>query len=215
LSRILIVEDSRAQAEALRQTLVQAGYDVEAAPDGEKALAALRASAFDLVLTDIVMPGICGYDLCRQIKQDPGWRKLPVVLLTALRGPADMVRGLECGADSYIPKPWQPEDLIRRVETIFASKALRAQGGPTDGVLASCMGQAWTFTAGREQILDLLLAACEDLARAKREVEASRAQLQVANARLEKRNDVLMRQARAAGVQAPRGDPPRNCSSNT
>src|ERR1700733_13991216 len=103
-TRILVVEDSPTQAEELRLVLEEE-FQVEVARDGQRALELFNASDFDLVLTDIVMPGLSGYDLCRRIKDSPGRRQVPVVLLTMLNDPVAIVKGIECGAEAFIPKP--------------------------------------------------------------------------------------------------------------
>ena len=103
---ILVVEDSRTQAELLRHMLEEEGYDVTLAADGEVALRRMEAGRPDIVLTDILMPGMDGYELCRRIKQIyPG---IPVILVTNLFDPADVLRGLAAGADSFIVKPVEP-----------------------------------------------------------------------------------------------------------
>ena len=102
--RILVVEDSRTQAEALRLLLEASDYQTEVAPDGETALELVRKGAFDLVVSDVTMPGISGYEVCRQIKTVLRRRDLPVLLLTALSDPMDIVQGLEAGADGYVTK---------------------------------------------------------------------------------------------------------------
>src|SRR5713226_6999732 len=108
-TRILVVEDSPTQAEALRLLLEEHGYTVTVAPDGEQALALVAKGKVDLVLSDITMPGISGYDVCRRIKTDLKRRDLPVVLLSSLSDPMDIVHGLEAGADNYVAKPYEPE----------------------------------------------------------------------------------------------------------
>src|SRR5205823_2042478 len=84
-TRVLVVEDSRTQAVTLRRALEAVGIEVEVARDGQRGLDAFTASRFDLVLSDVVMPGLSGYDLCRRIKADARGRATPVILLTALK----------------------------------------------------------------------------------------------------------------------------------
>ena len=152
---------------------------VQLAPDGEAGLEVLAAEDFDLVITDVVMPGISGYELCRRIKADPARRHVPVVLLTALRDPSEMVQGIECGADNFIAKPYRAEDLLARVRGLFANRALRLQGGADGAVEAVFLGRRLTVTSGKEQILDLLLSTCEEVARNNRDLER-RVQLRTA-----------------------------------
>jgi two-component system cell cycle sensor histidine kinase/response regulator CckA len=178
MSRILVVEDSRTQAHALQAVLEATGFEVEVAFDGEQGLELLHASAFDLVITDIVMPGMSGYELCRKVKEDPARRHVPVILLTSLRDPADMVQGIECGADHFIPKPFRAEDLVGRVRGLFANRALRAESRLKIGVEVVFLGRRFTVTSEKEQILDLLLSTCEELVRTNRDLQAGRADLE-------------------------------------
>src|SRR4051812_16360708 len=111
MTRILLVEDSPTQAEQLRQDLERERFFVVLAPSAERALELFGSCHFDLVLTDILLPGLSGCDLCRRVKAHPGRGRTPVILLTVLGGPADILRGLECGADNYLIKPCPPEIL--------------------------------------------------------------------------------------------------------
>jgi CheY-like chemotaxis protein len=95
MCRILVVEDSRTQAEGLRLTLQAEGFAVTLAVDAEQALAAFSTSGFDLVLSDIIMPGLSGYDLCRKLKADPAKGNVPVILLTTLNDPLDILQSLD------------------------------------------------------------------------------------------------------------------------
>src|SRR5690606_9614853 len=101
---ILVVEDSRTQAEQLRHLLETHGYTVGIAGNGRQALAAMREARPALVISDIVMPEMDGYQLCRAIRRDETLRDIPVVLVTSLSSPQDVIKGLECGADSFIRK---------------------------------------------------------------------------------------------------------------
>src|SRR3954452_3356305 len=96
-ARILVVEDSRTQAVRLTRALTAGGFDVAVAHDGLRGLEAFSASRFDLVLSDVQMPGLDGYELCRRIKAGPGGADVPVVLLTHRGEPLDIIRGLESG----------------------------------------------------------------------------------------------------------------------
>ena len=124
MQRILIVEDSPTQAAQLRAILEDADLDVVHAPDAESALGQLARTSVDLVISDIVMPGMSGYELCGAIKATH--RALPVMLLSTLNEPMDIIRGLECGADNFLTKPYKAEQLLARVQTILQNRNLRA-----------------------------------------------------------------------------------------
>jgi DNA-binding response OmpR family regulator len=113
MSRILIVEDDRAIAVALEDDLRLEGYDVQVERDGEAALAAARASSFDLLLLDVMLPKKDGFDVCRELRRAGVDAK--ILLLTARGGETDKVLGLDLGADDYIIKPYSPKELRARV----------------------------------------------------------------------------------------------------
>jgi signal transduction histidine kinase len=163
--RVLIVEDSPTQSTALALLLQEHGYDTAVAASGAGALELVRSEPFDLVLSDVVMPGMDGYELCRRVKTELGRADLPVVLLTSLTDPLDIVRGLESGADHYITKPYDPERLLARVRHVLRhSRELAAT--PGQPVTVTLLGSPFTIAAAKEQILDLLVSSYGDLVHA-------------------------------------------------
>jgi two-component system cell cycle sensor histidine kinase/response regulator CckA len=169
-TRVLIVEDSPTQAEALRALLDDAGYVVTLARNGEDGLARFGADKFDVVISDVVMPGaVDGYELCLRIKKD-GRGDTPVVLLTSLSDPLDIIRGLESGADNFLTKPYEPTHLLERLRTLLATRATRGQAMLRMGVKVLFLGREFTITSEREQILDLLISTFEDAVRQNREL---------------------------------------------
>jgi PAS domain S-box-containing protein len=193
MPRILVVEDSATQAEHIRALLDEQGFEVHLARDGQQGLDLFRRAAFDLVLSDILMPGLSGYDLCRAIKADPDRRHVPVVLLTTLSDPVDIMRGIECGADNFIPKSHQDEYLVGRIQTLFATRARRSERRLTVGIEVSFLGNTYTVTSEKEQILDLLISTCEDIVRTNRDLRASRVELTRAKSEVERHNAQLVR----------------------
>ena len=181
--RVLAVEDSPTQAARLQAILEEAGLEVVLAHDSEHALALLEQTSVDLVISDIIMPGMSGYDLCRRIKASPASQSLPVVLMSTLSEPMDIIRGLECGADNFLTKPCQPEQIVDRVRTILQNRGLRRKASL--GVEISFLGQRFTITSEKEQILDLLISTFEDTVRANRELQRHEAELALAKIKLE------------------------------
>src|SRR6266446_10329205 len=124
--RILIVEDSEVQSQQLRLILEAEGFEVQVAADGQTGFDLFCSADFELVVSDVLMPGLSGYELCSKIKADPAKGNVPVILLTALTEPADIMQGLECGADNFITKPYEASYLLGRVRTILENLARRA-----------------------------------------------------------------------------------------
>ncbi|MEX2156437.1 MAG: response regulator [Gemmatimonadales bacterium] len=182
--RVLVVEDSPTQAEALRADLEGAGYEVEVAASGEEGIARFDPQRFHVVISDIVMPGaVDGYELCRRIKAGAG-RHIPVILLTSLADPLDIINGLECGADNFLTKPHQLEHLLERLQLLLATRQARTLGRLQVGVEVFFLGRKFTISSEREQILDLLISTFEDavlqnraLRQREEELEAARAEL--------------------------------------
>jgi phosphoserine phosphatase RsbU/P len=114
---ILMVDDNPANLQVLFQTLGQLGCKLLIAKSGEAALAITQKARPDLILLDIMMPGIDGFEVCRRLKADAATQKIPVIFLSALDETADKVRGLQLGAVDYVSKPFQPEEVIARVNT--------------------------------------------------------------------------------------------------
>ncbi len=114
---VLIVEDTPASLQLLADLLTQAGYSVRRAQDGRMALASAQARPPDLILLDVRMPGIDGYEVCRRLKGDPRTRDVPVIFLSALRETEDKVHAFDLGAVDYIAKPYQPDEVLARVRT--------------------------------------------------------------------------------------------------
>lgn len=124
---ILVVDDTPANVKLLVDVLSAAGYSVAAASSGEDALARIAAAPPDLVLLDIMMPGVSGYEVCRHIRGAADTALLPVVLCTSLDPQAERVKGIEAGADDFITKPINRQELLARVRSLLRIKALQDQ----------------------------------------------------------------------------------------
>src|SRR6266446_5529751 len=122
MSRVLIVEDSPTQACKLAMVLEDAGFDVETVPDAERAFDRLMRSSFDLVLSDLNLPGDSGFDLCRRIKASR-LSALPVIVHTSQADPVNVLRGLEAGADGFMTKDREPAEIVGRVNRVLGHGA--------------------------------------------------------------------------------------------
>lgn len=188
---ILIVEDSPTQAQQLEHILQERGYKITIAANGRLALEAVRRRKPTLILSDVVMPEMDGYELCRQIKSDAQLADIPIILVTTLSDPQDVVRGLECRADNFILKPYDELYLLNRVRFMLANRQVRQteQGGM--GVEIFFNGHKHFITADRLQILNLLLSTYDAAIQRNKELSLSQQQLQETNSRLEAANKEL------------------------
>lgn len=138
--RVLLVDDDARLQELLAAYLSQNGFDVTGAADGRKGLAALEASSFDIVLLDVMMPGLDGIEVCRRIRATS---RIPIVMLTAKGDETDRVVGLELGADDYVAKPFSPRELLARL------RALLRRAQPTPETQALTIGDLAIDVDGR------------------------------------------------------------------
>jgi two-component system NtrC family sensor kinase len=134
--RILIVDDDFQTASYIAELLDAQGYETAWAFDGEEALAKLQATSpqvagvehpFDLVVLDVMIPGIDGYEVCRRVKNDSGLRHISVIMVTGLGSTTNKTKGLELGADDYVPKPFTPAELLARVKATLRVRAMERQ----------------------------------------------------------------------------------------
>jgi two-component system sensor histidine kinase/response regulator len=181
---ILIVEDSPTQAERLRRLIQSMRYNARVAPNGRLALEAIRERKPHLVLSDIVMPEMDGYTLCRAIKTDPELRDIPVILVTSLMDPKDIIRGIECGADNFIRKPYAEDYLLNRIGHMLMNQKLRKNQNMEIGIALYLGEQKHFINADRQQILDLLISTYEQAVQVNSELQARERQVIELNMRL-------------------------------
>jgi putative two-component system response regulator len=136
-ANVIVVDDTDVSAEVLRRLLLQDGYAVEVAHDGESGLEAVRRSTPDLVLLDVMMPGINGFEVCRRLKADPATRLTPVVLVTTLDGRDDRIQGMDAGADDFLTKPVDGMELRARVRALLRLKRFTDELDSAEAVILS------------------------------------------------------------------------------
>jgi DNA-binding response OmpR family regulator len=117
--KILIIEDDKHISKLVKYNLEKTGYDCIAVEDGEKALDVLGKQGSDLIILDIMLPKMDGFEVCRLIKQDPKLKNIPIIMLTAKGEEMDRIVGLELGADDYMVKPFSPRELMLRIKAIL------------------------------------------------------------------------------------------------
>jgi signal transduction histidine kinase len=183
---ILIAEDSATQAQRLQHILEQSGYRVTAAANGRLALEAARRSKPALIISDVIMPEMNGYELCGRVKADALLGDVPVVLVTTLSDPHDVIRGLECRADNFILKPYEADQLLRRIQFVLVNSQMRRTEHSGMGLEIVFGGQKHSITADRLQILNLLLSTYEAAIQRNAELSSTRDTLRQTNAELQR-----------------------------
>ena len=174
---IMVVEDSPTQSLQLRHLLSEAGYEVVTAENGTEALSKINHSPPVLVISDIMMPEMDGYELCAHIKSKPETKAIPVILITYLTEPEDIVKGLECGADNFVTKPYKDELLLSQVEYMIVNRTIRKDFRSEMAIEVFFAGKKHLINSDRIQILDLLFSIYESSLQQKRELEKSNRKL--------------------------------------
>ena len=183
---ILIAEDSATQAQRLQHILEQRGYRVTATANGRLALEAARRSKPALIISDVIMPEMNGYELCSRVKADAELGDVPVVLVTTLSDPHDVIRGLECRADNFILKPYEADQLLHRIQFVLVNSQMRRTEHSGMGLEIVFGGQKHFITADRLQILNLLLSTYEAAMQRNAELSSTRDTLRQTNGELQR-----------------------------
>jgi len=179
---VLIAEDSLTQAVHLQSLLEGHQCEVRVVGDGVEALELVARARPDIVISDVVMPNMDGYELCRRLKSQPETAGIPLILVTTLTDPRDVVRGLACGADNFITKPYDETYLLSRMRYLLVNYEHRAHERVQIGIEVELDGERHFITAARQQILDLLISIYEEGIRLNRELKAKHAALSESNA---------------------------------
>ena len=182
---ILIVEDSLTQAAKLKNLLQKHGYWITVATDGQEGLASARERRPDLIITDILMPVMDGYEMCQAIKHNGGLKDIPVILLTVLSDTGDVVRALKAGVDYYVTKPYHENHLLSQVESALAKPVRQKNNGAEEELEVILEGKRHVLTAGRQQILNFLLSTYENAVQQNRTLTKAQHELQELNGKLQ------------------------------
>jgi len=167
---ILIAEDSATQREQLQHLLEKGGYKVMVAANGKEALASARRRKPALIISDVLMPELDGYGLCKAIKSDARLKDIPVILVTSLSDSQDVIRGLECGADNFIRKPYEGDYLLSRIDYLLMNREMRKNHRMQLTLEVNLGGRKHFITSERQQILDLLISTYEQAVHLNREL---------------------------------------------
>ena len=179
---VLIVENSRTQAEMLKITLEKHGFYATIAENGRSALEIIDSVNPDVIISDVVMPVMDGFEFCRTLKNDERYRHIPVILLTMLTDSKDVIYAMVSGADNFITKPYQGEYLISRLKKVLSQKkVLVASPLPEPPVEILLSGKKFSISHNRHQIIELLLSAYEAAVLQHHEVQNAQKKLADAN----------------------------------
>ena len=201
-SRLLVVDDIEDNREVLRRRLERQGHAVESAASGADALAMLGARAFDLVLLDVMMPGLDGYAVLERLKASPETRDIPVIMISALDDIASVVRCIECGAEDYLPKPFDPVLLKARIGACLEKKRLRDREKAYLRDVERVIGAARAVESGAYQAGALadLAARADEVGRLARVFDGMAEGVKAREARLKHQLDDLRQEIQAASV---------------
>jgi CheY-like chemotaxis protein len=158
---ILIVEDCEEQGELLRHTLTKHGYHVRVAMNGREALAMMHRQTPNIVFTDIMMPEMDGFELCREIKKDPKLAHIPVILLTASWDMDTLMEGLESGADLHFFKPWDKGSLLSRTAEMVQKGCFSIEEKDKEHLTVQFDGKSISIPLNRRQMLHQLISTYE------------------------------------------------------
>lgn len=167
---IAVIEDEPDIREIMTYNLEREGFDVEACGDGEEGLELVRRTTPDLVVLDLMLPGVPGLDICRKLKTDPMTGAIPIVMVTAKSEESDIVLGLGLGADDYVTKPFSPKELVARIQAVLRRGPLKAEEEDRERLQRGAIvvdaarhqvtidGKDETFTATEFRLLHFLAA---------------------------------------------------------
>lgn len=184
---VLVAEDSPTQAELLKLCLENRSMRVTVAANGAQALAALKHVRPQVIISDVVMPEMNGYEFCKAVKSDPALRNIPFIIVTSLADSRDILKGLESGADNFIVKPYDEEYLVSRIEYLLLSQDLHNDHQVSMGLEIFFGGKRHFITSERRQILNLLLSTYDAAVRKNAQLIETQEKLRALNDSLEER----------------------------
>ncbi len=185
--RICITEDSKSQARVAEKIFVDRGYEVILADNGMDALYKINETKPDLIISDVEMPHMNGYDFCRTVKSDNELKHIPFILLTLLSGMKDVVRGLEAGADYYLTKPYNADVLGNMVDSILENGLVGDDGQPAARISMPTKDNSMSFDVQPQKIFNFLHSTYENLLWQNQHLSATRQELKKLNNVLEEK----------------------------
>ncbi|MBU1743240.1 MAG: response regulator [Proteobacteria bacterium] len=206
---ILVAEDSATQAAYIRQLLLQQGYRVAVAKNGREALERLEKEIPNILITDVIMPEMDGYELCRAVRADARFSHLPIILLTSLADSQDVIRGLECGADCFFTKPADNKELLFRIMSMLVNPTVTVTDEKKSFEVVFG-NERQVVTTERHRVVSLLVSTFESavqqqrmLAEVRLENRALKRQLARCQKQLEESNDAASADALPLDAELP------------
>ncbi|MDD2798448.1 MAG: response regulator [Bacteroidales bacterium] len=188
---VLAVEDSLVQARRLEFFFKENHIQYKLYTNAEEAYKAALVQKPELIVSDIIMPGMDGYEFCKKVKSTEALSQVPVILLTSLQDSHDIIKGLQAGADNFITKPYTNENLISRIQYLLISRDVRFAGSAEMVIEMTFHGEKYRINSDKKQILDLLLSVYEAAIQRNDELTAMKAELETANENLKQANQDL------------------------
>ncbi len=188
---ILIVEDSPTQAAQLKYLMEKNSFSASVAKNGLEAVALMETRKPSMVISDIVMSEMNGYELCRRVRQHENLKDIPFVLCSSLSDPKDIIEGLSCGADSFIVKPYKESFLVSRINYVLANQSIRKNRNAQFGIEIFFAGKKHFITSERVQIIDLLISTYENAIQKNRELRRVNEELEEIKEKLTKKTQEL------------------------
>ncbi len=182
---ILAVEDSPTQLQEIKYYLQKEGYSVVGAKDGQEALEQIKKSLPTIIISDIVMPNIDGYGLCKAVKENPDTSSIPFVLLTSLTDPKDIIKSIEAGANKFLTKPFEPDMLNNVILELLLNYEKRRNTKIDAGIKLIFGGEEHLIKSDSVQLLDLLLSSYESAFLKNKDLLEAKDKLEMLNLQLE------------------------------
>jgi len=189
--KVLIVEDSQTQAMLLKEELEQNGIEVVIVNNGKDALEMLKIQNPSLVISDVKMPDMNGYEFCKALRLQSNFKNLPVILLTILSDPLDVIKGIECGADYFFTKPCEIHLLLSSIEDLIKNRKLSRVSGENQFLEFFWGGQRFSLQGNMQQITSLLLSTYATAIQKTRETEEVNRKLLLTDQKLREKNAEL------------------------
>ena len=188
---ILAVEDSLVQAKRLEFFFKKNSLTYKIFPNAEEAFDAAKSNPPAIIISDVIMPGMNGYEFCEAFKSIPHLSDIPVILLTSLQESKDIIKALQAGANNIITKPYDEKSLLQRIENLLSNHLLSSTDISGEGLDINFRGELHHIMSGKKQILDLLLSVYETSLQRNEELESAKSLLEKSNVELTQANNDL------------------------